>query len=116
MNQFCTALLYGDAVRLTAKKWRFPAPRSAACLAHYSLVQKVTSPRFTILKFPAPTGSDLYRARLRRRHGLPLGPRRLHAEENMGAGARRRTHHLILGVLAGPRDPPCTVILKDLTP
>jgi hypothetical protein len=28
---------------------RFPAPRAAACLAHYLLVQKVSCPRFTTL-------------------------------------------------------------------
>jgi hypothetical protein len=34
---------------LKRRKCRFPAPRAAACLVHYLLLQKVTSPRFTAL-------------------------------------------------------------------
>jgi hypothetical protein len=35
-------------LRCRVKNW-FPAPRAAACLVHYLVVQKVTSTRFTIL-------------------------------------------------------------------
>jgi hypothetical protein len=32
----------------------FPAPRAAACLVHYLILQNVTSPRFTILNATDP--------------------------------------------------------------
>ena len=34
---------------LNRQNWRLSAPRAAACLVHSLLLQKVTSPRFTIL-------------------------------------------------------------------
>jgi hypothetical protein len=45
---FYGVFVWAHRARNRQKRW-LPAPRAAACLVHYSLSQKVTSPRFTIL-------------------------------------------------------------------
>jgi hypothetical protein len=92
-----SSVLYGAFVwALNRQKRRFPAPRAAACLVHSLLVQKVTSPRFTILNGFRPRravglrhrqgGGDLVgRAALRRGLDeglLPLTPSNLPCMEN----------------------------------
>jgi hypothetical protein len=62
--------LYGAFVwvrwALNSQKRRFPAPRAAASLVHCLLLQKVTSPRFTILNGSFRPGQG-------REYQLPLG-------------------------------------------
>jgi hypothetical protein len=49
----CAAFVWARRAPNLSKR-RFPASRAAACLVHYLLLQKITSPRFTLLNFLAP--------------------------------------------------------------
>ena len=105
----CRSDLYGGFVRargaLKQQELRFPAPRAAAGLVHDSLLQKVTSPRFTILnagfrpgqsRRPSPWGRQPGTARTtcttcsRRSRFCPGGPTAAGRRRSRRRAGRRR--------------------------